>query len=499
MKKFLSKVGHFFWSWTFLKMVLWLATLVVFFYVEEDWRAARAWAATKAKWEAAGETFDYAKLVPPPVPDSQNLGALPIFALSTNLYLPSPLTKALQHDLPRLGHWKPGQWPDMAALQAGLVKLYIDTFKSPPPTEDPLQTLDAIYPFLPGLREAAQTRPFCRFPMDYTSQPPFFWPLDAVIVQTKLAQVLETRAVLALYQHQPEAALDDITVALRLAEGVRREPLLISGLVAIGSGAILNLGIINRTLPMQVWNDGQLAQIENELGKIDALSAWQFSLRGELIGEVIPNLDYVIRKRPGIIYKEMKRVTGVNQEPSMLWKPLPQGWLIWNKIQSTDALFEAITAVDPSRHRVQLDTTNRQLHEFRRTYRAGKTIAPWNTLYAIGMPPIISSIIKYARFQANVDEGRIACALERYRLAHGVYPATLDVLAPACIADLPPDVMNGEPYHYRLQPDGSFVLYSVGWNQQDDGGQVVTLVEHPVDTFDSADKHGDWVWPVAKR
>ena len=48
MKRFLSRIGRFFRLWTFLKILLWTATLIALFYAEEDWRGARAWAATKA-------------------------------------------------------------------------------------------------------------------------------------------------------------------------------------------------------------------------------------------------------------------------------------------------------------------------------------------------------------------------------------------------------------------------------------------------------------------
>src|ERR1700749_1310395 len=64
-----------------VKAVLWTAPLILLFYAEENWRGARAWAATKAAWEAKGESFDYTKLIPPSVPDSENLAALPLFKL----------------------------------------------------------------------------------------------------------------------------------------------------------------------------------------------------------------------------------------------------------------------------------------------------------------------------------------------------------------------------------------------------------------------------------
>jgi hypothetical protein len=110
------------------------------------------------------------------------------------------------------------------------------------------------------------------------------------------------------------------------------------------------------------------------------------------------------------------------------------------------------------------------------------------------VPAVSASVTKFARVQAQVDLARVACALERYRLAHGEYPETLDVLAPQFIAQLPHDIINGQPLHYRRTDDGQFVLYSVGWNETDDGGQVVLTQGGGVDQ-----KNGDWVWQYPRK
>jgi hypothetical protein len=84
---------------------------------------------------------------------------------------------------------------------------------------------------------------------------------------------------------------------------------------------------------------------------------------------------------------------------------------------------------------------------------------------------------------------QVACALELYRLTRGGYPETLDSLVPQFIENLPHDVINGQPLHYQRTQDGQFILYSVGWNEKDDGGKVALRKSGSVDP-----EKGDWVW-----
>jgi hypothetical protein len=94
---------------------------------------------------------------------------------------------------------------------------------------------------------------------------------------------------------------------------------------------------------------------------------------------------------------------------------------------------------------------------------------------------------RYALAQTMADQTRLACALERHRLARGGYPGTLDALAPEFIAAIPRDVMTGEPLHYRLLDGGQrFTLYSVASNGKDDGGETGGKP--------SGTDQLDWVW-----
>ena len=59
------------------------------------------------------------------------------------------------------------------------------------------------------------------------------------------------------------------------------------------------------------------------------------------------------------------------------------------------------------------------------------------------------------------------------------------------------DPIDGKPLRYRLMPDGSFLLYSIGENGKDDGGDgsltIRTWRDMPL-RFAAPDAL-DWVWP----
>ncbi len=64
---------------------------------------------------------------------------------------------------------------------------------------------------------------------------------------------------------------------------------------------------------------------------------------------------------------------------------------------------------------------------------------------------------------------------------------------------IPPDVISGQPLKYRRTDDGRFVLYSVGWNQTDDGGKPGWPDKEAAPggfwrEFALKTADGDWVW-----
>ena len=89
-----------------------------------------------------------------------------------------------------------------------------------------------------------------------------------------------------------------------------------------------------------------------------------------------------------------------------------------------------------------------------------------------------------------------AIALKRYELQHHQLPDTLDKLVPDFLESVPTDYMDGQPLRYRRNADGSFLLYSVGENGKDDGGDPTLEKGAESSSFNWQNPHAlDWVWP----
>jgi hypothetical protein len=85
-----------------------------------------------------------------------------------------------------------------------------------------------------------------------------------------------------------------------------------------------------------------------------------------------------------------------------------------------------------------------------------------------------------------------AIALQRYHLRHGQFPAELAALVPEFLPSLPRDLVDGKPLRYRLNPEGTYLLYSIGADGVDNGGDP----NPPAITKSISWQHGrDWVWP----
>jgi len=87
-----------------------------------------------------------------------------------------------------------------------------------------------------------------------------------------------------------------------------------------------------------------------------------------------------------------------------------------------------------------------------------------------------------------------AIGIKRYTLRHGRAPETLSALVPEYLPAVPIDYMDGKPVRYRLNPDGSTVLYSVGEDGTDGDGDAG--VKADAGNGRNIWDRNDFVWPT---
>jgi hypothetical protein len=477
--------------------LLWLVTFVALVVVEENWRAKRAWESYKAQLEAKGEKLGMSGLIPAPVPDDQNFAQTPflepLFEFNPNRKPGESAwadTNAVNRvdqfakDFPTLKEpsgWKEGRVTDLPRLAAGFDKnaeAGKPVLSRTQAAEEILKSVEKYRPVLNELQEANK-RPNSRFKIRY--QDNFSALLPHLSPLKRIAHIYAVRASAELALGQTDNALADVRMVLYLGNSIKDEPLLISKLVRI-SMVQAALQPVWEGLGEQKWSDAQLAELGQAFIKFDLISEGADAIRGErALGNEF--MDAIRTKRNA---DELQVVGGLGPMPSRL---VPSFFFYQNQL-TVNHLYQdvAIPMFSPGKTRVhpELNQTNTLDREMR------KYPLPYQVFAKLLFPAVEMATMKIGYTQNAVDHAALACALERYRLAHHQFPSSLQELKPQFIARIPQDVINGEPLHYQSTNDNGFVLYSVGWNQKDDGGTIV-LGKGSSAAVDLT--QGDWVWP----
>lgn len=386
------------------------------------------------------------------------------------------------------------------------------------PSADVLLALSRYQQTLDELQHASE-RPHSRFPINYTATNPMEIFLPHLQSLKEPEKILQLRAIAKLQDGQTASALQDIKLMLRLADSVRSEPFLISHLVQT---TIIDMSLqpVWEGLAEQHWSDAELTELMNELQKLDFVSDWQFSIRAERAAE-LSDIDYLKKHRdetaawllfavcPESVemldrldncFPNMPESFNLLVDTTIRLLPMdcinrsiyhlpPAGWYDQNKTRIANVFQEQLLSIaDVNRHLISQQRA-KNFSDWLEINRSSKNVSPNNILIYRLLPAMSATTTRFTQAQNSVDMALLACALERYRLAHGEYPETLAALVPSLLEKIPTDVVNGEPLHYQRTDNGRFKLYSIGWNGVDDGGVIGTNQFGRIDK-----KTGDWVW-----
>ena len=531
---------HWISSWRVLRGILFgsavLVTMVFLIYAVENWRGSRAWEKYRIEAEARGVAGDWKAYVPPPVPDADNFASTPFLAplldfnpdrssgdrlapgeslwRDTNGFAKA---QAFAKDLPNVresGNRRQGRRTDLAAWVKGFEEKRATPDRGKLPEEsvaaehDPVRSASALLEFLGDsepvieeLREASK-RPLSRFAVRYDEENPTGILLPHLAVTKRVCQVLRLRALAAFELGNVESGHEDLMLMLRLAEAHRSEPFIISQLVRLANQQIA-MEALWEGLADHRFTESQLERVQSALREPDLMRDMDHALRADRAFG-IKTIDW-IRTAPDARAAMDMYGHDSGMGISTLLQLLPDGWFQFEKLNYA-RLFEECILVDERTRAGRIDPDLVEGRSMKMTLELQKSGNPTAHLMLsrILLPALSKVIVKAAYGQCTLREADVACGLERFRIARGVYPERLEELVPQYLEQLPGDLITGDPLIYRRIAPDRFIVYSVGWNQTDDGGQY--LGEPSKEKTDASGKkpsssragldleEGDWVW-----
>jgi hypothetical protein len=517
-----GRLCRWLFSWRGMRRVLivlaWTGTIVGLWYGEENWRGRRAWNQYREALEARGESLAFASYIPKPVPDDQNFAATPLLKsfvansdeqtslgqITNDLYTRATDHVTYTNAVKDNGH---RHFTDLVAWQMASAALQNGAMKREQKFETGQADLDARASAAPAVLEgmkldqaafaelrAASTREYSRYPLKYDLENPWGIIVPHLARIKGVCQRLYLVTCAELAAGQTDQALADEKLMLALADSIKSDPFLISFLVR---DSCLQIAIqpVWEGLAEHRWTDVQLQELQSRFLSYDFMADLQQCMKGERACG-IQSVDLIRRK--GLAFaRELSANPDEGQTEAaafdLLRHFMPAGWYDRERlnycrlfdVQNRCARNPAARIISPSKVAADTEEFEGQIYNWHPgSFFAG--LLRHRLIAGLLLPSLNKIPYKVAIAQTATAQSALACALERYRLAHGQFPDQLDALLPQYISRLPNDIITGQPYKYRRTDDGQFILYSVGWNEKDDGGVPGKTL------FDQT--QGDWVW-----
>jgi len=339
-------------------------------------------------------------------------------------------------------------------------------------------------------------------------------------------QSLRRDALLALHEGRLDDVVRDLRTTAALVEMQRDEAVIVCQLVRVAVAEIGLGGILWQALQAGGWSDTQLAAIQEAWERPCFLPAMAQAIAMERAMAA----DYFQGKRgnlrdlaesigwPGAIGRDTSGAGSLGMFGEWLGPILEQGQRVrrlallglWRAAWVEQDLLFYNEAVQRTIEAARAAAASRSVAGLRSpalTDSEGKVtlVVPqpfnaetmgglakfqhWLSLTMLGIHDRL--IEKAAQMECRREMGLAAVALERYRLRHGEWPTNLVALVPEFMKEVPRDWMSGEALCYRRNHDGSYLLYSVGLDGQDDGGDPTPPLERSRNWLNGR----DWVWP----
>jgi hypothetical protein len=475
-----------------------LTLLIGGFWWEENLRGKRFWEETSMRLHAAGQPTELAEIIPPRIPDEENVAAAPIFAevflnkdtaRLTRMHeafrgrVPQPKTKPLLvDDTSHIIEWREYF---REAFPANVPT------KEMPPADEILHYFERWEDVLKEIHGALE-RPKYRRP--HYDADPSGDNLQVLGPIMGFNFVSRSHAVALAAKGNADAYMSEVIDQLRLGRLLTADCTYLVGLlVHIGSDA-MTLRLLQNCLPVLRPNDRQLLALQQQLGLLQ-LSDVKRTYRDEIVFDVAlalnvtpESLKQTLRIFPSSPFKGWPEglAKAADKAYPMLMACRPEGWRYADAAMLAGLLHdEVLPCVDEATGTIlvsrmpALNAAEKRLGESAGLFSICRLEGPMTTE---------SVLLKAAWHQAMASEAMLWCAVERFRLKNAMLPETLDELVPDFVRKLPCDPVSGSSFKYVKRGERGYLLYSIGWDGKDDGG-----VER------KAKEQGDWAWASDPR
>ena len=302
--------------------------------------------------------------------------------------------------------------------------------------------------------EKASKRPYCVFPMNWSENP----PKDLF----KYSHLLQYASIF----YQAEAILDakdgksvnlePIYTCITLGESFSDKP---DDILQMIRQMILNsyCDTLLRILDYQEMSNHDLRSLYNILSDIDLADGLKLSMkRNLLMGLVLPSAvvsPEILPNAPDTGF--MNAIKGSTESAfDVYYENIGQ---YGDKSVWVSYIDKLIQGMDLSYYEAQKQNLLERPIPFYAvmTYQLGTVYGRYNS-------------IRYY-FESKLTSTRIALALHAYQNLYGSYPSSIGELRSKLGWEIPKDTFSDRDFIYRKTGNG-FLLYSIGFDQKDDGG-----------------------------
>jgi hypothetical protein len=488
---YMLRLARWLWRLIWNRLVAWtlvmLVSLITVLWQWENWRSARELKEVHRRVVERLGTDDPFAFMPPKVTDEQNYFANPV--IESWLRVTDPKTGQMQYTapsnallpkdfiMPEIIEGDDGA-PGQLDLKAWMAK------RAAPASEEALtvlahelgdgyrllsklaQGLNKPYSIMkPGQREATETAGEN--------------PAEAAIPQfqnlNRFQQQLGLHLRSAAMVGDKEKTAMTAQIMLRFSEAPARGGII--GILVPLALHDITFDALHEALEHPAWTEESLGRLQVRLGQFDELESYEKSFGGEITG-MFAALTY-FRSHPEVVEQMNVYQPGWKgwEDRAFAFAMIrgPIGWHDANIAFYADCILEQL---GPAGKAAWLTAAARDEKVRLLSKEANSWPNPRRILGAIALPNlgILSQSAAETLFHRRCLI--IACALEKHRLRHGTFPASLEVVKDDLkLFTLDDPARPGYLLGFRLE-NGGYILWSAGPDSKDDGGA----------------KEKDWLW-----